>query len=324
MALRRPGRRDHDEGVRFSRTLTIALFIFSALLIAFDRPDSRPGFLAVTRTAITDVAAPLLDLTARPIRAIGNIGPYWRRQAELVEENANLQDQLTDTRYWRDLALRLRDERDIYREALNLTPASEQARIGAWVLADPTGPFVRSRIVGAGAGRGVGEGNPVLNVYGLVGHVVEVGRRSSRVLLLTDLNSRVPVMADRSNARAVLTGDNTNFPRLDYLGRDADLQEGDRIVTSGDDGILPRGLPVGTAARDRNGRWRVRLFADNAPVDFVWVLPYDRLPPPEEDPVIDQDSIETPGEINSPSPDQTADADSVPDSGETALMEDGE
>ncbi len=275
--------------MRFSRTLTLTLFIVSALLVALDRPGARPGFLANTRTAITDITAPLLDLTARPIRGFGNIGPYWRRQGELVEENARLQDQLTNTRYWRDLALRLRDERDIYREALNLAPASEQERIGAWILADPTGPFVRSRIVGAGGGRGVSEGDPVLNVYGLVGHVVEVGRQSSRVLLLTDLNSRVPVMADRSNARAVLTGDNTHFPRLDYLGRDADLQDGDRIVTSGDDGILPRGLPVGTAARDRDGRWRVRLFADNAPVDFVWVLPYDRLPPPEEDPFIVED-----------------------------------
>ena len=228
LALRRPGRREQDDGVRFSRTLTLTLFIIAALLIAFDRPDTRPGAFVSFRSAVSDTAATLLDLTARPLRGIGNIGPYWQRQHELAVENAELQEQLTETRYWRDLALRLRDERDIYREALNLTPASEQERIGAWVLADPTGPFVRSRLVGAGAVRGVGEGDPVLNVYGLVGHVVEVGQRSSRVLLLTDLNSRVPVMADRSNARAVLTGDNTNFPRLDYLGRDADLQEGDR------------------------------------------------------------------------------------------------
>lgn len=319
MALRRPGRREQDDGVRFSRTLTLTLFIIAALLIAFDRPDTRPGAFVSFRSAVSDTAAPLLDLTARPLRGIGNIGPYWQRQHELAVENAELQEQLTETRYWRDLALRLRDERDIYREALNLTPASEQERIGAWVLADPTGPFVRSRLVGAGAVRGVGEGDPVLNVYGLVGHVVEVGQRSSRVLLLTDLNSRVPVMADRSNARAVLTGDNTNFPRLDYLGRDADLQEGDRIVTSGDDGILPRGLPVGTAALDRNGRWRVRLFSDNAPVDFVWVLPYDRLPTPEEEPAAlpEAPDAEPLGANGEP-------AAAAEDAGTIAIAEDGE
>lgn len=309
--------------MRFSRTLTLTLFLISGLLVAFDREETRPPFLATVRSALTDTAAPLLDLTARPLRGIGNVGPYWRRQHELAVENAQLQEELTETRYWRDLALRLRDERDIYREALNLAPAGEQERIGAWVLADPTGPFVRSRIVGAGAGRGVGEGDPVLNVYGLVGHVVEVGRQSSRVLLLTDLNSRVPVMADRSNARAVLTGDNTNFPRLDYLGRDADLQEGDRIVTSGDDGILPRGLPVGTAALDRNGRWRVRLFSDNAPVDFVWILPYESLPPPEDDPLpLD---VETQPGTGDDTP-EVAQADGPPDIGtgpdEAAVAED--
>lgn len=311
--------------MRFSRTLTLTLFIISGLLIAFDSPDSRPAFLTSVRTAVTDTAAPLLDLTARPLRGLGNIGPYWQRQRELAIENARLEEQLTETRYWRDLALRLRDERDIYREALNLTPASEQERIGAWVLADPTGPFVRSRLVGAGEGRGVGEGDPVLNVYGLVGHVVEVGQRSSRVLLLTDLNSRVPVMADRSNARAVLTGDNTNFPRLDYLGRDADLQEGDRIVTSGDDGILPRGLPVGTAALDRNGRWRVRLFSDNAPVDFVWVLPYERLPTPEEEPAptepVPVAGEETGGDTGT---DELAAGTETPAGGTPAIAEDGE
>ena len=127
---------------------------------------------------------------------------------------------------------------------------------------------------------------------------METGQRSSRVLLLTDLNSRVPVLADRSNARAVMVGNNTNFPRLDYVGRDADLQEGDRIVTSGDDGVLPRGLPIGVAALDRDGRWRIRLFSDQAAVDFVWVFPHDRIAPPEADPVLpeDENSSELPSE----------------------------
>lgn len=287
MAFYSPARRDQDDGVRFSRTLTATLFVVSILLIIFDRPDVRPPALSAVRTTVVDVTAPALDLVARPIRAMGNIGPYWRRQGELAQENATLRDQLNETRYWRDLALRLRDQIEIYEETLSLDVAATQDRIGAWTLADPTGPFVHSRIIGAGHERGVGDGDPVLNVFGLVGRVVETGRQSSRVLLLTDLNSRVPVIADRSNARAVLVGNNSDFPRLDYLGRDADLQEGDRIVTSGDDGVLPRGLPIGVAALDRDGRWRVRLFSDQAPVDFVWVFPHERVAPPETDPVIE-------------------------------------
>ena len=150
-----------------------------------------------------------------------------------------------------------------------------QDRIGAWTLGDTDGPFVQSRLIGAGANRGVEDGDPVLNVYGMIGRVVETGGYpQARSDVVTDLNSRIPVMADRSNARAVLVGDNSAYPRLEFLTRNADLEDGDRIVTSGDDGRMPRGLPVGLAQRDRQGRWRVRLFSDQAPIDFVWVFPF--------------------------------------------------
>ena len=142
---------------------------------------------------------------------------------------------------------------------------------------------MRARLIGRGSEAGIEDGYPVINLYGLVGRVYETGRRSARVLLLTDLNSRVPVMADRSNARAILIGDNSPYPRLEYVGRAPDIQEGDRIVSSGDDGILPRGLPVGEAIPTREGGWRVRLYSDQAPIDFVWVWPYHRITPPDEE-----------------------------------------
>jgi rod shape-determining protein MreC len=98
---------------------------------------------------------------------------------------------------------------------------------------------------------------------------------ASRVLLLTDIASRTPVMIDRTNARAILTGDGGPNPRLDYLrGRDP-IREGDRLLTSGDGGVLPRGLPVGTAVKGLDGRWRVVLASDAAPIDFVRILLFE-------------------------------------------------
>lgn len=281
MAIGGSSRRNDDGDVRFSRTLTVALFILTVILIAFDRPQSRPPVLAAMRSAITDLSAPLLDLAAAPVRGISNIGPYWRHQARLAEENAALRRRLDETRYWRDLAMQLRDQLELYEQALNVDTPATSARVGAWTLGDTDGPFVQSRLIGAGTRRGVEDGDPVLNVYGMIGRVVETGEVSSRVLMLTDLNSRIPVMADRSNARAVLIGDNSPYPRLEFLARDVDLEDGDRIVTSGDDGGMPRGLPIGLAQRDRQGRWRVRLFSDQAPIDFVWVFPYEPVGAPE-------------------------------------------
>ena len=318
MASRRSGRHEGEGGVRFSRTLFIALLVLSGALIAFDRPESRSDGFASFRSGFTDIAAPVLELAAQPVRGLKDIGPYFRRQGALADENAELRQQLVEARYWEDLAYRQRDRIEVYEAALDINTPATRDRIGAWTVADPEGPFVRARLIGRGRDAGIDDGYPVINLYGLVGRVFESGRRSARILLLTDLNSRIPVMADRSNARAILIGDNTAFPRLDYVGRDADIQAGDRIVSSGDDGILPRGLPVGEAVEARDGSWRVRLYSDQAPVDFVWVWPYERIEAPVEapEPPVAEPFAATDGPVVETPIVENPGTDSQPDGGE--------
>lgn len=285
MASRRTARHDAEHGVRFSRTIFIMLIVVSSALIMFDRPASRSVAFAGFRASFTDIAAPLLELAAQPIRAVKGIGPYFRMQGDLARENAELRQQLIEARYWEDLAYRQRDRIEVYESALNVQTQATQDRIGAWTVADPRGPFVHARLIGRGSNAGIADGYPVINLYGLVGRVYETGERSARVLLLTDLNSNIPVMVDRSNSRAILTGDNSDYPRLQYLGRNPDIQAGDRIVSSGDDGVLPRGLPVGVAVPTREGGWRVELYSDQAPIDFVWVWPYQPADIPQSETV---------------------------------------
>jgi rod shape-determining protein MreC len=147
--------------------------------------------------------------------------------------------------------------------------------VAARIVTDSRGPFSDTRLANAGQDKGVKPGNPVMSENGLVGRVIGVTNGASRVLLLTDIASRTPVMIERTNARAILTGDGGPNPRLDYLrGRDP-IREGDRLLTSGDGGVLPRGLPVGTATRGLDGRWRVVLASDRAPIDFVRILLFE-------------------------------------------------
>jgi rod shape-determining protein MreC len=286
LAQRWTGRRQVDDGVRFAPTLTIACLVVAIVLAFLDRPDARIQPLANLRAGFNDLAAPVLELAARPLRGFANTGPWWRTQLALAEENRELRLQVSELRAWRDVALAGQERNARYREALNLQGPDTGERITAWTVADRSNAFVRSRLVGAGAEAGVRPGYPAVNVYGLVGRIVDVGRSSSRILLLTDLNSRVAVMADRSNARALLLGDNTGQPRLEYLSREPDLIEGDRIVTSGDDNVLPRGLPVGQAFRDSEGRWRVALYSDAAPLDLVWIWPFDAVADPGAEPAV--------------------------------------
>lgn len=286
MAQWRSARQGAEEGVRFSRTLLFVLIAASAALLAADRPQDRVEAVTVFRAAFNDAAIPVLEAAAQPLRGLYNVGPWWRRQIELAEEVRALREEMAELRAWRDVALNYSEQMRRQQELLNLDPPLPRGRITAWAVTETGGPFVNTRLVGVGRAHGVEPGYPALNIYGVVGRTIDVGERSSRILLLTDLNSRVAVMADRSNARAMLIGDNTEFPRLDYLGRAPDLEEGDRIVTSGDDNVLPRGLPVGEAVRDRRGVWRVALYSSAAPIDLVWIWPFEPVTEPADTPGI--------------------------------------
>jgi rod shape-determining protein MreC len=144
--------------------------------------------------------------------------------------------------------------------------------VSATTVLDARGPFSNSRLADAGADQGVVEGNPVLSDHGLVGRITGVGRQTSRIMLLTDVESRTPVMIPRTNGRAILTGDGGPGPTLAYLRTHDPLIEGDRVLTSGDGGVVPRGLSVGTVTKGLDGAWHVVLDSDAGPIDFVRIL----------------------------------------------------
>lgn len=283
MAQWRSARQGADDAVRFSRTLFLMLMAISAILLAADRREDRVAAVTAFRATFNDLSLPILEAAAQPLRGLYNIGPWWSRQIELASEIRELRQEMAELRAWRDVALTYSEQMRRQQELLNLDPPLPRNRITAWAVTETGGPFVRTRLVGVGSDNGVAPGFPALNIYGVVGRTIDVGARSSRILLLTDLNSRVSVMADRSNARAMLIGDNTDFPRLDYLGRAPDIREGDRIVTSGDDNVLPRGLPIGEAVLDRRGVWRVALYSSATPIDLIWIWPFSPVSAPADE-----------------------------------------
>ena len=146
--------------------------------------------------------------------------------------------------------------------------------ITARVVFDGRGPFRRAQLANAGADKGVTIGYPVISERGVVGRVIGVSSNASRILLLKDVSSRTPVMIARSNARAILTGDGGDNPRLDNLRGPDPVQQGDRVLTSGDGGIYPRGLPVGRAVKGLDGRWRVALDSDTTALDWVRIIQF--------------------------------------------------
>ena len=255
--------------------LVVAVVAASAILLSDRREIFKAEAYGATRRASDKVLAPVGDVLAAPGRWAGAGVDTVRDYFGAASENRELKSELKEMKQWRDVAIALKDENARYRTLLGLKTDPPIPMVAARIVTDSRGPFADTRLANTGSEHGVKAGNPVMSENGLVGRVIGVTNGASRVLLLTDIASRTPVMIDRTNARAILTGDGGPNPRLDYLrGRDP-IREGDRLLTSGDGGVLPRGLPVGTAVKGLDGRWRVVLASDKAPIDFVRILLFE-------------------------------------------------
>lgn len=250
----------------------VVLIVSVVVLLSDRRKEFDTDAYGQPRTLSDRVMAPVGDVLSQPGRWTGAGVEGVRGYFFAVSENRRLRAELKTMQQWRDVALALKDSNERYQALLGLKTEPPIRMASARIVSDARGPFANARLANTGVEAGVKPGNPVMSENGLVGRVVGVTRGASRVLLLTDVASRTPVMVDRTNARAILTGDGGPSPRLEYLRGLDPVRSGDRILTSGDGGLFPRGLPVGVAVKGLDGKWRVVLSSDKAPVDYVRIL----------------------------------------------------
>ena len=252
--------------------LIIALVVGVTLLFSDRRETIQTQAYGVTRTMGDHVVAPVSSWITAPSRWVQNGVNAVQQYFFAVSENRRLRAELTVARTWRTTAIALQDTNERYRALLGLKVNPPIPMVSGLAVADSRGPFANSRLVNVGSEKKVEVGNPVLNENGLVGRVVGVAEGVSRVLLLTDVTSRTPVLLDRTDSRAILAGDGGPNPRLDYMRGPDPVKENDLVLTSGDGGVLPRGIPVGHAVKGLDGRWRVVLSADDGAIDYVRIL----------------------------------------------------
>lgn len=227
------------------------------------------------RTALSDAVTPVMDVVSQPVSSVRNFVDSMEGLAALQAENARLRAENARLQGWEAAARRMEQENAALKGFLNLTTREDVEFVSARVVADAGSAFVRSRLINAGTRDGVAAGQAVMTGEGLAGRIVQAGDLSARVLLVTDLNSRIPVMIETTRISAILAGDNSPRPRLVLLPAGAEVPVGARVVTSGHAAAFPPGLPVGIVAANEDGILRIEPAADLARMEYVRVIDYD-------------------------------------------------
>ncbi len=231
------------------------------------------------RSALIDRVVPSFDWALLPITTAAGMIDDFQSYSRLYEQNQQLRDELQQMKAWKEAALQLEQKNARLLDLSQVRLDPKLTHVTGVVLADSGSPFRQSVLLNVGERDGIRDGWATMDGIGLVGRISGVGSQTARVILLTDSNSRIPVTVQPSGQKAILSGDNSLLPPLDFLEDADEVRPGDRVVTSGDGAVFPAGLLVGQVALGNDRRLRVVLSADYQRLEFLRVLRSHELAP---------------------------------------------
>lgn len=264
-------RNGQDDFINPIRRILIGLMILFLLAVfGLWRVDSPR--VERFRAALIDRIVPNFEWALVPVTQLADMANNFESYTRIYDQNRELRRELQQMKAWKEAALQL-EQKNAQLLDLNQVHIDPQlTKVTGQVLADSGSPFRQSVLINVGKRDGIVDGWAVMDGLGLVGRISGVGETTSRVILLTDSNSRIPVTIQPSGQHALVVGDNTAVPPLEFLENRDMVRPGDRVVSSGDGGVFPSGLLVGQVVEGADHRLRVRLAADYERLDFLRVL----------------------------------------------------
>ena len=250
----------------------VILFITTFALMLLNKTETE--LVEKTSTVATDIVSPVIDVLLIPARTVASLYDYLSELKEIHQENKSLRQENKKLLTARDKARVLEIENKILSNLLNYVPPPEATFVTAKVIAEEGDAFSHSIIVYVGDSTSVRRGQVAMSDSGVVGRVDRVGKGYAKIVLVTDINSKIPVMVERTRVRGILSGDNTLTPKMIFIPLFAELTVGDRIVTSGVAGMFPAGLPVGKISSVEKNNVKIKLVTDLDRLEYVKIVEY--------------------------------------------------
>lgn len=268
MARDRYAEQEYGRSIR--RVLIGVLVVFLLAIFLLWRIDNPR--VERFRNGLVDRIIPSMDWALVPVAQIARMVQDFDSYTNIYEQNQELRRDLQRLKGWREAAIQLEQKNAKLLDLNKVRIDPKLTFITGVVLTDSGSPFRQSALINVGRRDGVLEGWPTMDGLGLVGRIAGVGESTSRVILLTDSNSRIPVTIQPSGQKAILSGTNSRRPEIDFLENPELVHPGDRVVSAGDGGVFPPDLLVGQLVLATNGRIQVQLSADYERLEFLRVL----------------------------------------------------
>ena len=250
----------------------VILFLTAFVMMLINKTDTV--IIEKTSSMATDVVSPVIDVLVVPARALSGVYDYFRELRTIREDNQRSREENRRLGNVENRARALEIENKLLSELLNYTPPPEASYLSARIIAEEGDGFSHSIIIYTGGDKPVKKGQVVLSDRGVIGRIDRVGKLYSKVILITDINSKIPVMVERTRVRGILSGDNTSVPKMVFIPLSAELTVGDRIVTSGVAGTFPPGLPIGKISSIDKGAVKIKPFGNLDRLEYVKIVDY--------------------------------------------------
>ena len=242
------------------------LIILSIIFLFVETIETKP--LNYLRSIIKDTIYRGSLVVSIPFKSFGNVAEYidehinlYSNFSELKIENDELKNNISKSDF-------LELENTQLRKLIEEQVSSSSNLVSARIMLDKQSPYLNSLIINIGSNKNIKNGMAVLDGKNFIGRIVDVNFFSSRVLLVSDLNSKIPIISEPSAHHAILTGHGENALSLEYLPETHNIKDGDKIYTSGKEGIFSPGIPIGVV-KIENDIVAVSLFSELSQITFI-------------------------------------------------------